>query len=61
MKILTMISSILLPLTFIASVYGMNLRSLPLSQYPHSFWILMAGMLVLGVLMIAYFKKRRWL
>lgn len=61
MKILTMISSILLPLTFIASVYGMNLRSLPLSQYPNSFWMLMAGMLVLGVLMIAYFKKRRWL
>ena len=61
MKILTMISSILLPLTFIASVYGMNLRSLPFSQYPNSFWILMGGMLVLGLLMIAYFKKRRWL
>ncbi len=61
MKILTMISSILLPLTFIASVYGMNLRSLPFSQYPNSFWILMSCMLVLGLLMVAYFKKRRWL
>ncbi|HNS17775.1 MAG TPA: magnesium transporter CorA family protein [Bacteroidales bacterium] len=60
-KILTMISSILLPLTFIASVYGMNLRSLPFSQYPNSFWILMGCMVVLGLLMVTYFKKRRWL
>ncbi len=61
MKILTMISSILLPLTFIASLYGMNLKALPLSQYPNSFWILMGGMLLVGVLMVAYFKKRKWL
>lgn len=60
-KILTMISSILLPLTFIASLYGMNLKSLPLSHYPNSFWILMGGMLGVGILMILYFKQRRWL
>lgn len=60
-KILTMISSILLPLTFIASLYGMNLKSLPLSHYPNSFWILMGGMLGVGILMILYFKQRKWL
>lgn len=61
MKILTMISSILLPLTFIASLYGMNLAWLPLSQSPYFFWILMGAMLTMGILMIVYFKKRRWL
>jgi magnesium transporter len=61
MKILTMISSILLPLTFVASLYGMNLARLPLSQSPYFFWILMGAMLIMGILMIVYFKKRRWL
>jgi magnesium transporter len=61
MKILTMISSILLPLTFIASLYGMNLSKLPMSGNPNFFWVLMGGMLALGVAMIVYFKKRKWL
>jgi magnesium transporter len=60
-KILTMISSILLPLTFIASLYGMNLTRLPLSGNPFFFWFLMGGMLALGVGMIIYFKRRKWL
>ena len=61
MKILTMISSVLLPLTFVASIYGMNNMNLPLTSYPHSFWIIMGCMLCMGVLMIFYFKKRKWL
>jgi len=61
MKILTMISSVLLPLTFVASIYGMNNMNLPLTNYPHSFWIIMASMLCMGILMIFYFKKRKWL
>lgn len=61
MKILTMISSILLPLTFVASIYGMNSMDLPLTDNPYSFWIVMSGMIILGVLMILYFKRRRWI
>ncbi|MCK5840075.1 MAG: magnesium transporter CorA family protein [Bacteroidales bacterium] len=61
MKILTMISSVLLPLTFVASIYGMNNMHLPLTNYPHSFWIIIGCMLCMGVLMIFYFKKRKWL
>jgi len=61
MKILTMISSVLLPLTFVASIYGMNNMNLPLTNYPHSFWIIMGCMLGVGVLMIFFFKKRKWL
>jgi magnesium transporter len=59
-KILTLISSIILPLTFITSLYGMNV-SLPLEDWPIAFWLLLAGMGALGVVMIMYFKRRRWM
>ncbi|NOU45834.1 MAG: magnesium transporter CorA family protein [Bacteroidales bacterium] len=60
MKILTLISSIILPLTFITSLYGMNVF-LPLAESATAFWILLLGMTVLSVGMIIYFKKRRWM
>lgn len=60
MKILTLISSIILPLTFITSLYGMNVF-LPMADNKTSFWILLIGMILLSVGMIFYFKKRRWM
>jgi len=59
-KILTLISSIILPLTFITSLYGMNVF-LPLSDMTTAFWILLAGMGLLSVIMVVYFKRRRWM
>jgi magnesium transporter len=59
-KILTLISSIILPLTFITSLYGMNVR-LPLEDWPVAFWLLLAGMSILGVVMVLFFKRRRWM
>lgn len=60
MKILTLISSIILPLTFITSLYGMNVI-LPLADNTTAFWILLVTMAVLSVVMIFYFKRRRWM
>lgn len=60
MKILTMISSILLPLTFLTGLYGMNLN-LPLQDDPRSFWILIAFMILVVFFMYFYFKKRKWI
>jgi len=61
MKVLTIISTIFIPLTFIAGVYGMNFEHMPeLGQrwgYP-AVWGLMAA-IALG--MIAFFRKKRWL
>lgn len=59
-KILTLISSIILPLTFITSLYGMNVQ-LPLDEWTSAFWWLLGGMFVLSVVMIMYFKRRRWM
>ncbi len=60
MKVLTLISSILLPLTFIASLYGMNV-DLPFQGQPYSFGILMVFMVLLASGMIFLFKKKRWM
>ncbi|MBZ0244055.1 MAG: magnesium transporter CorA family protein [Bacteroidales bacterium] len=59
-KILTLISSIILPLTFITSLYGMNVM-LPLAENTTAFWLLLVGMVSISVLMIIYFKRKRWM
>ncbi|MDY0078630.1 MAG: magnesium transporter CorA family protein [Bacteroidales bacterium] len=59
-KILTLISSIILPLTFITSLYGMNVM-LPLAENTTAFWLLLIGMVSISVLMIIYFKRKRWM
>jgi len=59
-RILTLISSILLPLTFLASLYGMNIE-LPLANHPLSFFILTFAMVVIAIGMILFFKARKWM
>ena len=62
MKILTIFSVILLPLTLIASIWGMNFPlSLPLTDSPIGFWAISGIMLVISVIMIIYFRKKKWL
>jgi magnesium transporter len=60
MRILTVISVIMLPLTLISSVYGMNVP-LPLQEHPNGFWVVSFVMIVLGVLLLIYFRRRNWL
>ena len=60
MKILTLVSSVLLPLTFIASLYGMNLK-LPLGDHPFSFMIVSGVMITIALVMLVYFKLRKWM
>ncbi len=58
-KILTVISTIMLPLAVITGVYGMNLSVLPLADTPYSFIWAMGLMLVAIGLMLGYFRLRR--
>ena len=60
MRILTVISVIMMPLTLIAGVYGMNVP-LPFQRSVASFWLIMFGMLMISVGMLAYFRYRKWL
>lgn len=59
-RILTIISVVILPLTLIAGLYGMNVR-LPVGDHPHAFWIMAGVMLVVTVAMLFVFRYRRWL
>lgn len=59
-KILTLVSAILLPMTFITSMYGMNVK-LPIQDHPYSFFFVSGGMLCVAILMILFFRYKRWM
>lgn len=61
MKVLTIIATIFIPLTFIAGVYGMNFKYMPELEWPWSYPAVMALMLLLGLVMVGYFRKKKWL
>jgi magnesium transporter len=62
MKVLTIIATIFIPLTFIAGVWGMNFQHMPELKwpwiYPYGFWALM---ILIGGMMVFYFKRKHWL
>jgi magnesium transporter len=59
-QILTAISLIFLPLTLIASLFGMNVH-LPWEESPHAFWIILAAMLAIVIAVATFFRRRGWL
>ncbi len=60
MKILTVFSSILLPLNFIASFYGMNFDHLPGLHSPHALVVLTVVMLATTILAVWFFRRKGW-
>ena len=61
MKILTVISSVMLPLTLVTGIYGMNFDRIPGLHHPWAFFFVIGGMLVLATGMLVFFKRSRWL
>lgn len=61
MKVLTIMATIFIPLTFIAGIYGMNFDNMPELHYKYSYHILIGVMILIFFLMIAYFRKKKWL
>lgn len=61
MKLLTIIATIFIPLTFIAGVYGMNFEWMPELSWPWGYPIAMGIMGLIGVLMVLFFKSKKWL
>lgn len=60
MKALTIVSTIFLPLSFITGAFGMNFVHIPGTQSEAGFLIACLAMVVLGLSMLFYFRKRRW-
>lgn len=59
MRILTVMSVIILPLTLVSGVYGMNVP-LPFAEFEHAFTIIFGGMICILVTMLLYFRYRKW-
>lgn len=61
MKMLTVIATIFIPLTFIAGIYGMNFANMPELNWRWGYPIALFAMLIIGVLMLIWFKRKRFL
>ncbi|MBN1833748.1 MAG: magnesium/cobalt transporter CorA [Deltaproteobacteria bacterium] len=61
MKVLTIIATIFIPMTFIAGIYGMNFEVMPELKWPWGYPLVWCVILAIGMVMLGYFKKKKWL
>jgi magnesium transporter len=61
MKVLTVFASIFIPLTFIAGIYGMNFEYMPELKWKWAYPALWGAFVTITVLLLVYFKKKKWL
>ncbi|MFZ2832275.1 MAG: magnesium transporter CorA family protein [Minisyncoccia bacterium] len=61
MKLLTIMSFTILPLSFVASLFGMNAINMPIIGEQYDFWIIICGLTVMGVILLTFFRFRKWL
>jgi len=61
MKLLSIIATIMLPLTFITGIYGMNFLFLPASKHPLGFWGVIVFMILLAAFMLIVFWRKKWI
>jgi magnesium transporter len=61
MKVLTIIATIFIPLTFVTSLYGMNFHYMPELSWRWGYPAVLLAMLVVAVGMLAYFRNKRWM
>jgi len=60
MKVLTIIATIFIPLTFITGIYGMNFDNMPELMWEYGYFIIVGLMTFLGIAMFFFFKKKKW-
>ena len=61
MKVLTVIATIFMPLTFIAGVYGMNFKHMPELDWHYGYYAIWLVMIGIGVGMYFYFRRKKWM
>lgn len=60
MKVLTIMASIFIPLTFIAGIYGMNFENMPELNTKYGYYFVLGFMLLISLGMVWYFKRKKW-
>jgi len=61
MKVLTVISAIFIPLTFLAGIYGMNFQNMPELHWKNGYFMLLGVMAVIAMGLVVYFIRKGWL
>ena len=61
MKVLTIFAAIFIPLTFIAGIYGTNFEYVPELHFRYSYFILWGVMILVALIMLLFFKRKKWL
>ena len=61
MKVLTIIATIFIPLTFVAGIYGMNYQYMPELESQYGYPLILGAMLSLALLMVLFFRRKGWL
>lgn len=61
MKVLTIMASIFIPLTFIAGIYGMNFDNMPELHARWGYHVTIIVMLIIAIVLVYYFRKKKWL
>lgn len=61
MKVLTIVSTIFIPLTFLAGIYGMNFDNMPELHMKYGYFITWAVMIIITIALLFYFRRRGWL
>ena len=61
MKVLTLIATIFMPLTFLAGVYGMNFKHMPELDWPWAYPLVLILMAIIAILMLTLFRRKKWL
>lgn len=61
MKVLTIISTIFIPLTFIAGVYGMNFKNMPELEWRPGYFVILGVMVAIATALVLYFRRQRWI
>jgi magnesium transporter len=60
-RVLTVISTVFVPLTFIVGLYGMNFRYMYELEHPLGYPLVILGMFLIAVIMLVYFRRKKWL
>ena len=60
MQVLTIIATIFIPLTFVAGVYGMNFENMPELAWKYSYPVVWVLMILVGIGMLFYFRRKKW-
>ena len=61
MKVLTLMSTIMLPMTFVAGIYGMNFEFMPELHMKYGYYGAIAAMFTIAVVLLLFFRKRKWI